>query len=103
MPLGSFLAHPDTEENKFASATGGTVGEPQDNVDAAAGGGILVTAATSTTNITGHSTVLNLTGMVTVLAGRAVVLCTALVLFIMLFTCYVVSFLGLFRLQSAPV
>ena len=46
-----------SSSNKFASATGGNVDEPTDNVDAAAGGGITATAASRTTNITGNSKV----------------------------------------------
>ena len=41
----------------FIAAPGGTVDEPEDNVNAAGGGGISLTAAESTTNITGHATV----------------------------------------------
>jgi hypothetical protein len=43
--------------NNYFTITGGSVGEPTDNVDAAGGGGISATAAFSTTNMTGNSTV----------------------------------------------
>ena len=42
--------------NNYYELAGGSVQEPTDNVDAGGGGGITATAASSTANITGHST-----------------------------------------------
>ena len=46
-----------SSQNNFYSLSGGSVQESDDNVDAAGGGGISLTAASSTQDITGHSTV----------------------------------------------